>query len=465
MNPAIYDTVTCDIGTAQDMTLRATGSVIKFQGFLAVYEEKQDHSEEQKDALLPKMEEGQALQLQDIDSQQSFTRPPPRYTEASLVKDLESQGIGRPSTYASIMNKIQSREYTEKERTSLKPTELGRVITQMLEENFPDVMNIGFTAKMEQDLDEIAENDSDWKQFISEFWEKFIPQVEKAVKEAHVPKIPTDLDCPQCKKSKLQKIWARNKYFYGCSDYPECKFTCPLEALNFNKDEYAENFDWDQPCPRCAKPMILRHGRFGPFLGCSDYPNCNGIVNIPKKGDPDPEDLPMCPAIGCPGKIQQRRSRFGKIFFSCSTFPDCNVIVNSIEDLTTKYPDHPRTPYEKKKKAFGKKGAAKKGAAKKGAAKKGAAKKTTKKKKSPASGAATKTHPLSEELASLIGHKELSRGEVIKYTWDYIKKHNLQNPENKRQIVPDENLAKVLGSSDPIDMMKLSGLLTKHILK
>ena len=369
MNPAIYDTVTVDIDTKQNLTLRASGSVIKFKGFLAVYEEKRDDDkDDDKENILPPMNEGQALNLLDIDPQQSFTRPPPRFTEASLVKEMEKQGIGRPSTYASIMNKIQSRDYTEKERLTLKPTELGRIISQMLETSFKDIMDIQFTAKMERQLDEIAEHHQDWKGFIRNFWEGFIPQVDTAAKEAHVPKLETDILCPNCKKGKLQKIWSRNKYFYGCNNYPECKFTSPIEALNFNKDDYAENFDWEQKCPLCNKDMLLRHGRFGPFLGCTAYPDCKGIVNIPKKGEPLLEDMADCPAIGCPGKIQMRRSRFGKNFFSCSTYPECDVIANSPEELIKKYPDHPRTAYIKKKK--GTKKGAKKGAKKPAAKKK-----------------------------------------------------------------------------------------------
>ncbi|MDN3507485.1 MAG: type I DNA topoisomerase, partial [Simkaniaceae bacterium] len=345
MNPAIYDTVTCDIDTAQEMMFRATGSVIKFPGFLAVYEEKEDTTNDTKsdDKILPKMEEGQKLTLIELEKNQSFTRPPPRYTEASLVKELEKQGIGRPSTYASIMNKIQSRAYTEKERLNIIPTELGRVITQLLEENFTDIMNPSFTARMEGELDEIAEHKLEWKSFLKTFWSHFIPLVDAAIESAHVPKVGTDITCPQCKEGKLQKIWSRNKYFYGCDKYPDCSFACPMEALNFDRSEYAENFDWDQSCPKCKKPMTLRHGRFGAFLGCSGYPDCNGIVNIPKKDDPNPEDLPQCPAIDCPGRLVQRRSRFGKPFFSCSTYPDCDVIGNSAEQVLEKYNNHPRT--------------------------------------------------------------------------------------------------------------------------
>lgn len=358
MESAIYDTVSADI-SADNMILRATGSIIKFQGFLAAYEEKKDESseEDKESRVLPPLEEGEILNLHKVSSTQSFTKPPPRYTEASLVKNLENSGIGRPSTYASIMNKILSREYTTKVGTALKPTELGKVIAQMIEVNFPPIMNIGFTSAMEDDLELVAENKRDWKSLIKEFYEAFMPMVEKAKKEAVVPKIDTNIKCPKCGKH-LQKIWSVDKYFYGCSKYPDCDFTSTIEAFEFDKKDYAEDFNWEQPCPVCNGEMILRHGRFGPFLGCKKYPDCKGIVNIPKKGETflQPEDRPDCPALGCDGKIMMRRSRFGKIFYSCSNFPACDVIVNNLADLEAKYDaKHPKTAYVKKERKWGKK--------------------------------------------------------------------------------------------------------------
>lgn len=454
MVPAIYDTISCDIATNQNIMLRTTGSMIKFLGFLAVYEEKIDQTEPvdaqkgTQDKLLPSLEVGQKLELQQVSSEQAFTRPPPRFTEASLVKELEKLGIGRPSTYAAIMNKIQSRDYTEKEKNTLKPTELGRVIATMLENNFQMIMDIGFTAAMEDELERIASDEKNWKELIREFWTHFIPSVEIAEKEAHVPKEETDIKCPKCGKN-LQKIWSRRKYFYGCSGYPDCDYTTPIEALNFKKEDYAPDFDWDQKCPKCESDMQLRFGKFGPFLGCSKYPDCNGIINIPGKDDIPPEEMPTCPAKGCDGKMVSRRSRFGKIFYSCSTYPDCDVIINDLDKLEEKYPDHPKTPYVRKKKKSTQKKAAKK-----------ATKKTTRKKKSTTSNQPKKS--LSAELQAIVGEKELSRPEVVKKTWEYIKKHDLQDPKNKRKIVPDSKLGKVIGK-DSIDMMKLAGLLGKHI--
>lgn len=365
MVPAVYDTVSADLMGGKDVVLRATGSIMKFPGFLAVYEEKYDDEEkDDENRLLPDLKEGQSLLLNDLTAEQAFTRPPPRYTEASLVKELEKSGIGRPSTYATIMNKIQSREYTIKESGRLKPTELGQVIAQMLEVNFQQIMNIGFTAKMEDNLELVAENAKDWKNLIREFWNQFQPILETAKKEAFVPKIMTDIACPSCGEGKLQKVWARSKYFYGCSRYPDCSYSAPIEEISFNKEDYAPDFNWEQLCPVCESEMKVRHGRYGAFLGCLRYPECKGIINIPKKGEEiiAGEDLPTCPALECPGRMVARRSRFGKIFYSCSTFPECDVIVNQLDQLPVKYANHPRTPYQKKIRA---KGAAKKGAVKK----------------------------------------------------------------------------------------------------
>lgn len=443
MNPAIYDTVSADIATNQNMMLRATGSTIKFNGYLAAYEEKKDRGDEEDESakILPPLEPGMPLTLIDVTSTQSFTKAPPRFTEASLVKEMERLGIGRPSTYVPIMNKIQSRDYTEKENNTLKPTQLGRIICEMLEQNFAPIMDVTFTAQMEDQLEQVAEHNKNWKEIIRNFWRDFNPLIEKAEKEAVVPKLETDIDCPKC-GSKLQKIWARNKYFYGCSNYPDCDFTAPTEALSFNKEDYDPNFNWDQTCPTCGSPMTLRHGRFGPFLGCSNYPDCKGIVNIPKKGERvfAAGELPSCPAIGCNGHLTARKSRFGKTFFSCSNYPDCDVIVNDLSQLPVKYANHPKTAYVKKAKGKG--------------GKKGGGRAQVQ-----------SAYKLSPDLAALIGEKELTRPQVTKKIWEYIKAHKLQDPKNKRLIVPDAKLAKIFGSKEPIDMLKLASVLSPHFLK
>ncbi len=466
MASAIYDTVSADITAGDGLLLRATGSTLKFDGFLALYEERSDEEEgDGGSKTLPPLTEGEPLKPLKIDAEQSFTRPPPRFSEASLVKELEKSGIGRPSTYATIMNKIQSREFTVKEQGRLKPTELGRVCAALLEESFPLIMNVDFTAKMEDTLELVAESKKEWKVVIREFWADFLPTLESAEKEAHVPRIETDILCPKCGKHNLQKIWSRSRYFYGCAGYPECEYTGAIEEQTFDKAAFNPDFDWDQPCPVCSKEMKLRHGRFGPFLGCIDYPTCRGTVHIPKKGEliVAQGDLPPCPAIGCPGTLTARRSRFGKTFYSCSTYPECDVIVNDLKDVESKYPNHPRTPYVK---------AARKG---KGEPK---ATKATKAAKAPKSGAkaakATKaatpkaarsgpTYAPSKELAALVGDKPLTRPEATKQLWVYIKAHDLQDPSDRRLIRPDAKLKALFGSSDPLNMMKLAGVISRHL--
>ncbi|MCH9608493.1 MAG: DNA topoisomerase 1 [Chlamydiales bacterium] len=435
MKPAVYDTVSANIETDQNLALRATGSTLKFKGFLSVYEEKQDEAEAAANPKLPPLEKGQSLKFMEVMQEQAFTKPPPRFSEASLVKALEKSGVGRPSTYASIMNKIQSRSYTTKENHRLKPTELGGVIARFLEDNFTPIVDIGFTARMEDRLEQIAEGKEDWKGVIRKFWGDFSPMVETAAKEAYVPKLETDIECPKCHAVNLQKIWSKSRYFYGCSNYPECDYTTSIEALSFDKSEYAEGFNWDQPCPVCKGEMKVRHGRFGPFLGCLKYPECKGIVSIPKKGEEiiETQNLPGCPAIGCDGKIIARKSRFGKTFYSCTSFPDCDVIVNDLDQLLEKYPDHPKTAYEKKK---GGKGGGLRG----------------------------KLKP-SSQLAAVIGEEKVTRGEAIKKMWIYIKANGCQDPSDKRQIVPDEKLEPLFGSKAPLNMFKLSSLLSQHLSK
>ena len=470
MLPAVYDTVAADIiGGHKGIVVRATGSQIKFQGFLAAYEERVDDDEKnEENKLLPNLEEGMTLNLLNVTGEQAFTRPPPRFTEASLVKELEKSGIGRPSTYAAIMGKIQSRDYTTKESGRLKPTEVGQVIALLLENNFHQIMDIGFTASMEDDLELVAENKKDWKQLIKTFWDQFIPTLELAEKEGFVPKVLTDIDCPEC-GNKLQKIWFKSKYFYGCSKYPECSFSAPIEQINFNKADYSEDFDWEQKCPLCEKEMKLRHGRFGAFLGCATYPECKGIINIPKKGEValDNQHMPKCPAVGCTGHMSGRKSRFGKTFYSCTTFPECDVIVNDLSQLEEKYPDHPKTAYIKKlKKNKGKATAvAKKSTAK---PKKKSAEKTDKASKDTKKTTVKKTRvmpsvSLTKELALIVGSESMPRGEVMKKVWDYIKSHDLQDKANKRLILTDEKLSKVFGSNEPVDMFKMTALLSKNM--
>lgn len=432
MTPAVYDTISADIDTQKGLVFRATGSTLKFAGFLAVYEERDDEEKEGEEKL-PPLTENEALIKVGQRAEQSFTKPPARYSEASLIKEMERLGIGRPSTYATIMNKIQSREYTTKENQRLKPTELGRIIVEFLENSFKEIMNVGFTAEMEEDLERVAEHKKEWKKVLKDFWAHFMPTLETAEKEAFVPKVMTDIDCPLC-GAKLQKIWAKGRYFLGCSRYPDCSYTASEEQQKFNKDDYSPDFDWDQPCPLCSNAMVVRFGRYGAFLGCSQYPKCKGIVNIPRKGEKpkeveQPAEQAPCPALGCPGHLVARRSRYGKTFYSCSTYPACDVIGNSLDQIAEKYVGYSRKAAEKK--APRKRG--------------------------------SKGLSLSADLKAIVGDEPLSRPEITKKLWDYIKAHNLQDPQNRRLIVPDQALAKVFGGKEPIDMMQLAKKIAAHI--
>lgn len=379
MTHALYDTVSCDIKADDHYLLRATGSVQKEAGFLSLYEEKTDEEPDNDDhKKIPELTVGQPLLVDSVIAEQAFTRPPPRFTEATLIKELEKSGIGRPSTYASIMKKISAREYTSKEQGRLKPTELGCVVTEMLESNFSDLMSIGFTALMEDSLEEVAENHKEWRDLLAAFWEKFSKTLDVAKEQARPQKVLTDLICPQC-QAPLQKVWFHAKYFLGCSRYPECAYSTSLEEAQFTKADYREDFNWEQPCPQCQSPMKVRFGKYGPFLGCTTYPDCRGIVRIPKKGE-EPASSHPCPAVGCDGALVQRRSRFGKLFWSCSNFPNCDVAGASLELVTEKFHDHQKTAYVSKKKP-------KEPVAKKVSAPKKTAKRRTKKKQKPAADA------------------------------------------------------------------------------
>ncbi len=350
MANAIYDTVSCDLSDNNRFLLRATGSQIKDLGFLRIYEEGHDDDDStEENRLLPDLTPGQIILLDHVDALQAFTRPPPRFTEATLIKELEKSGIGRPSTYASIMKKISDRKYTTKEQARLKPTELGRVVTEMLEQSFPELMNIGFTVLMEDALEEVAENHKDWKELLKTFWDPFSKAVDVAKEQANPQKITTDIPCPKC-GALLQKIWFQSKYFLGCSKYPECTYSASLEEAQFNKEDYQPDFDYDQPCPKCQAKMKIRFGKYGAFLGCTQYPTCKGVVRILKKGE-EPAATHPCPAEGCTGELRQRKSRFGKLFWSCSAYPDCDVIGNNIDDIVVKYQGREKTPYVAKKKA------------------------------------------------------------------------------------------------------------------
>lgn len=438
MSPAVYDQIAALIETDENgLQLRATGSTLKFPGFLAIYQEKNDLSDdEEKEKMLPFLEEGQPLKLRSLTPEQSFTRPPPRFTEASLIKELEASGIGRPSTYTAIMTKIQGREFTTKEKGTLKPTPLGMATADFLTVNFPMIMNRDFTVDMEEALDGIEEEKVEWKPLMKEFYKSFEPELDKAV-DAQVPKVSTKTLCPKCGKAKLEKTWSKDKrkYFLGCSSYPECDYTIDEGVQQLDKDDYDPNFNWEQSCPLCGGEMLLRVGKFGPFLTCSKYPECKKTVNIPKAGEqPIDAGTTPCPAIGCVGTITAKRSMRG-IFYGCSNYPNCDVAGPDLEIIKTKYVDHPVAAYikaERKGKMI--------------------------------------LYKLSPALQDVVSEKKATRPELTSKIWKYIREHNLQNPKNKREIILDEKLSLVFSTNETprkagstITMFEIAKLISHNL--
>jgi DNA topoisomerase-1 len=323
MNPAVIDQTSVDI-KAGDYTFRATGSVIKFPGFMAVYmeEKAEDQSpseEENGEAVLPPLTEGEALTLIKLDPKQHFTQPPPRFSEALLVKTLEEKGIGRPSTYAAIISTIQERHYVQKVENKFRPTELGVLVSDLLVDHFPVVMDVAFTARMEEELDKIEEGQMRWVEAVKDFYKPFNESLEKAqaeMKDFKSEQTPTDITCEKCGRPMLIK-WGRNGQFLACSGYPDCKNTKPFVRNENGEVEAAPEETTEEKCPKCGSPMVIKRGRFGKFLACSRYPECNHTQGM--------STGVICPEDG--GKIVERRSRFGKVFYSCSNYPLCKFAI------------------------------------------------------------------------------------------------------------------------------------------
>jgi DNA topoisomerase-1 len=319
MQPAVYDTVTADIEAGR-CVFRAQGQTMKFKGFTAVYVETYEDgdatADEEAERAMPALEEGEVLRLLGLEPKQHFTQPAPRYTEASLVKALEELGIGRPSTYASILGTIiNERGYVRRERRTLFPTELGTEVTDLLMPFFQDVMNVEFTAQMEDELDKVEEGDLDWGQAVKDFYGPFAKDLKKAQKEMVNQKKgeATDEKCPECGQPLLARRGRFGK-FLACSAYPECKYT-----RNLSGSERAEDEPTDEVCPSCGKPMVIKHGRFGKFIACSGYPDCKTTKPI---------TLGIaCPETGCGGELVERRSKRGRNFYGCSAYPACKFVV------------------------------------------------------------------------------------------------------------------------------------------
>jgi len=315
MVPAVYDTVSADI-EAGPCLFRAQGSTLKFQGFMAVYVESREESEQgpedENEAVVPPLTVGEVLKLLALEPKQHFTQPPPRFTEASLIKTLEEQGIGRPSTYAQILSTIQEREYVRRERGTLFPTELGMQVNDLLVPHFPEVMDVEFTAQLEESLDKIEEGDADWVDTVGSFYKQFSRDLKSAGKTMDNVKVglETGETCPDCGKPLLKKF-GRFGSFLACSAYPDCKYT---KDLGGGREKPADE-PTDEVCPTCSKPMVIKRGRFGKFIACSGYPECKTTK---------PLTLGItCPEEGCGGQLVERRTKRGKTFYSCTNYPNC----------------------------------------------------------------------------------------------------------------------------------------------
>lgn len=333
MTPAVFDQTTIDIAakgkSKTEYLFRATGSVLKFEGFLKVYEEGKDQKDEEDEDLkhkLPAVTEGETLKFKEIKPEQHFTEPPPRYNEATLVKRLEADGVGRPSTYASILSTIQDREYVKKEGGKFIPTELGIVVTDLLLESFNNLFDVNYTARMEEELDEIEEGKLEWRAAMGEFYERFQKDLEHAahnMTDIKRMERPTDKVCDKCGKPMVIK-WGKHGSFIACTGYPECTNTRELtvdlpdvDNANLGEQDEAEY------CTNCGRPMVLKKGRFGQFFACSGYPDCKTTKQI---GGEQRKDVPLeekCPQ--CDSNLVQKYGRFGE-FVACSNYPKCKYV-------------------------------------------------------------------------------------------------------------------------------------------
>lgn len=331
MLPAKWDVTNLDIAGATEIgrcLYKTTGRVLLFDGFMRAWPVT---SAEQR---LPAMEKGQRLSAVDTKAEQHFTKGPARYTEASLIKTLEKEGIGRPSTYAAIISTIQDRRYVEQQEKKFQTTDLGEVVTDKLSEYFPKIMDIAFTRHMEEQLDKIAEQHLDWIAVLHEFYDPFKQNLDRAteqMKHAKAETEPSEYKCPECGAAMVYRF-GKNGRFLSCSAYPKCKFGC---ACDRDGKMVAEKVS-EHKCPACGKPMVYRKGRFGRFLGCSDYPNCKTILGLDKEGNVLPPKAPPEPTgIKChkcrDGELVIRRSKKGP-FLGCNRFPRCRTIV-SIKEL------------------------------------------------------------------------------------------------------------------------------------
>ena len=338
ITPAVFDQTTIDIDArsgSDPFWFRVTGSVMKFDGFLKVYEESKEGKDEEDEELkhkLPALAAGQKLTLRSLKPEQHFTEPPPRYNEASLVKELEERGIGRPSTYSAILSTIQERQYVQKLGGKFVPTEIGLVVTALLVENFRDIFDVQYTARMEEELDEIEEGKEGWTDTLAEFYKKFEKDLRYAQK--HMENIkrmekPTDEKCERC-GSPLVIKWGKHGSFYACSSYDKddpnsCTFTKenPINLPDLDSAELQETTQ-EEYCENCGRTMVLKRGRFGQFMACTGYPDCKTTRRLDQgKKVPDIPLEELCPKCG--RNLMIRHGRYGE-FTSCSGYPDCKFV-------------------------------------------------------------------------------------------------------------------------------------------
>ena len=333
MNPALINRNSVSI-KAGSYVFTATGSSIEFPGFMALYmsvdEEIESESRKKKDDL-PDLSEGMVLKLNKLEPKQHFTQPPPRFSEASLVKELEENGIGRPSTYSTILSTIREKGYVDFVKRNFKPSELGFIVNDLLVKSFPDVLDVEFTAKMEDNLDRIEAKEVDFIEILKRFYGPFKNELETASKSMLSLKgvgFTTDLSCPEC-NSRLHIKVGKNGHFLGCSKFPECTHT-----KNYVRDEKGviQPIDplfgktSDKVCEKCGKSMILKEGKYGAFFACSGYPDCKSTQSVISDNDAKKTDV-GCPNQDCNGALVQRKSKRGKIFYGCNRYPDCTFAV------------------------------------------------------------------------------------------------------------------------------------------
>jgi len=317
MNPAKFDKTIVEI-TGGNYLFRAEGEVLKFEGFLKVYgdnlQENDLNSDSDNIKIPAGLKENEKLKLLDILTQQNFTKPPPRFTESTLVKELDKQGIGRPSTYAQIITTILKRKYIDKIENKLWATDLGQTVNSILIKNFPKIFNVKFTAEMENELDKIAVNDDQYLSVMNDFYKPFKEAME--IVKDQKDKIKSELQestvekCEKCGRAMVIR-WGRNGKFMACSGYPECKNTKPLEEQETPQET-------NEKCEKCGSPMLIKTGRFGKFMACSNYPTCKSTKPIPLGI--------ICPKKSCKGDIIERRSKKGRVFYGCSNYPDCDFV-------------------------------------------------------------------------------------------------------------------------------------------